>query len=137
VLCDSGGPRNAVTGVVHGFLSRDGIDPAELRRIAAEELRRYPTVELRTVGVETARLVDGGFGVTLADGGEETASKLILATGVVDELPRDRGARGALGPSRRPLRLLRRVRAQRPADRGNRDVRSSPDARWATTIGAT
>jgi thioredoxin reductase len=87
LLCDSGEPRNAVTGVMHGFLSRDGIDPAELRRVAAEELRRYPTVELRTVGVETALPVDGGFGVTLAGGVEEAASKLILATGVVDELP--------------------------------------------------
>jgi thioredoxin reductase len=87
LLCDSGEPRNAVTGVIHGFLSRDGIDPAGLRRLAVEELRRYPSVDLRTVGVGTARAVDGGFVVTLADGAEEAASKLILATGVVDQLP--------------------------------------------------
>jgi thioredoxin reductase len=87
LVCDSGEPRNAVTGVVHGFLSRDGIDPAELRRIAGGELRRYPTVELRPARVEAARRVDDGFAVTFADGGEEAARKLILATGVVDELP--------------------------------------------------
>jgi thioredoxin reductase len=86
LLCDSAEPRNAVTGVVHGFVSRDGVDPAELRRIAAEELRRYPTVELRPARVETVRRVEGGFGVTLAGGAEEAASKLILATGVIDEL---------------------------------------------------
>src|SRR5919109_1639911 len=87
LLCDSGEPRNAVSGVVHGFLSRDGIDPAKLGRLAVEELRRYPTVELRPAGVEAARPMDGGFGVTLADGLEEAARKLILATGVVDVLP--------------------------------------------------
>lgn len=88
LLCDSGEPRNAVTGVVHGFLSRDGIDPADLRRIASEELDRYPTVERRPhTAIATARGDDGRFVVGLADGSEVTASKLILATGVVDELP--------------------------------------------------
>jgi thioredoxin reductase len=87
LVCDSGEPRNAVTRVLHGFVSRDGIDPAELRRLAAEELRRYPTIELRTVSVEIAQRVDRGFGVTLADGVEEATGKVILATGVVDELP--------------------------------------------------
>jgi thioredoxin reductase len=87
LLCDSGEPRNVVTGVVHGFLSRDGGDPAELRRIVRDELARYPTVELRDVAIEAAQAGDGRFALTLADGAEEAASKLILATGVVDELP--------------------------------------------------
>lgn len=87
MLCDTGEPRNTVTGVIHGFLSRDGIDPAELRRIAEEELRRYPTVELRPIAVATGQIKDGHVTVTLTDGAEETAAKLILATGVVDELP--------------------------------------------------
>jgi thioredoxin reductase len=88
LLCDSGEPRNAVTGVVHGFLSRDAVDAVELRRIAREELGRYPTVELRDVAIEDAQRADDSFAVTLADGTEETAAKLVLATGVVDELPR-------------------------------------------------
>lgn len=87
LLCDSGEPRNAVTGVIHGFLSRDGIDPAELRRIAGTELARYPTVELRAVAIAAARPAEGRFEVELADGAKEVAAKLILATGVVDELP--------------------------------------------------
>ncbi|HZA76481.1 MAG TPA: NAD(P)/FAD-dependent oxidoreductase [Acidimicrobiales bacterium] len=88
LVCDSGEPRNAVTGVVHGFLSRDGIDPAELRRIAVDELGRYATVELRPgTAVATARADDGRFTVGLTDGAQENAAKLILATGVVDELP--------------------------------------------------
>lgn len=87
LVCDSGQPRNTFTGVIHGFVTRDGIDPDEWRRIAADELRRYPTVELRPVAVTTARSDDGRFAVTMADGVEEVADKLILATGVVDELP--------------------------------------------------
>jgi thioredoxin reductase len=87
LLCDTGEPRNAVTGVMHGFLSRDGLDPAELRRIAVDELGRYPTIELRPVAVAAARPASSGFTVSLADGSQETADRLILATGVVDELP--------------------------------------------------
>jgi len=87
LLCDAGEPRNTVTGVIHGFLTRDGLDPAELRRIGEEELRRYPTVELRTVAIMTVQRANDRFTVTLADGVEEAADRLILATGVVDELP--------------------------------------------------
>jgi thioredoxin reductase len=87
LLCDSGEPRNTVTGVVHGFLSREGVDPAELRRIARDELARYPSVELRDVAIEMVRAEDDRFTATLADGTEETAAKLFLATGLVDELP--------------------------------------------------
>jgi thioredoxin reductase len=87
LMCDSGEPRNAVTGAMHGFLSRDGLDPAELRRIAGEELRRYPTVEQRSGTIATAQSEGGRFAVTLAGGAEEVAAKLVLATGLVDGLP--------------------------------------------------
>jgi thioredoxin reductase len=87
LLCDTDQPRNSVTGAMHGFISRDGLDPAQLRRIATDELRRYPTVEIRPLAITTAQARDGGFAVTLSDGQRETASKLILATGVVDQLP--------------------------------------------------
>jgi thioredoxin reductase len=70
LLCDSGEPRNAVTGVGHGFLSHDGIDPAELRQLARAELARYPSVELRDVAIETIEAVDmsaGGIAAVVAD----------------------------------------------------------------------
>jgi thioredoxin reductase len=87
LLCDTGEPRNSVTGVMHGFISRDGVDPAELRRIATEELRRYPTVELREVAITKARAENGRFAVSLPDGAGATGIRLILATGVIDQLP--------------------------------------------------
>jgi thioredoxin reductase len=84
-----GAPRNAPVAHLHGFLSRDGLPPAELRRIAREQLATYGSVELRQVQVEAASPAgDGsGFVVTLADGTRERARRLLLATGVVDQLP--------------------------------------------------
>src|SRR5438270_8773437 len=47
LLLDAGRPRNAVSHAMHGFLSRDGADPAEVRRLGRQELDRYDTVEVR------------------------------------------------------------------------------------------
>src|SRR5262245_53032068 len=47
LVCDEGKPRNAVSRGVNGFITRDGVLPHELRRIARDELRDYPTVEIR------------------------------------------------------------------------------------------
>lgn len=48
-VCDAGTPRSAVSHAMHGFLSRDGLPPGELRRIGREELARYPDVTVRDV----------------------------------------------------------------------------------------
>jgi thioredoxin reductase len=89
LVCDAGPPRNAPVAHLHGFLSRDGLPPAELRRIGREQLHAYGGVEVREVQVAAAATAgDGeGFAVTLADGMREAARRLLLATGVVDQLP--------------------------------------------------
>lgn len=43
-LIDNNRPRNAVTHASHGFITRDGVTPAEFRRVAHEELQHYPSV---------------------------------------------------------------------------------------------
>jgi thioredoxin reductase len=78
---------------MHGFLSRDGTDPQELLKVAREQLTPYP-VERVTQRVTMARRKNGGFHVALADGREVEARRLVLATGVVDDLPDIEG----LGP---------------------------------------
>ncbi|MBA2520810.1 MAG: NAD(P)/FAD-dependent oxidoreductase [Chloroflexia bacterium] len=88
LLLDAGEPRNANAAAMHNFISRDGFPPAELRRLAREEISRYPTVEVRdqaVVGAESRP--DGAFEVRLADGRVERARRMLLATGLVDELP--------------------------------------------------
>jgi thioredoxin reductase len=87
LVVDSGQYRNAVSQEMHGFLSRDCTDPAELRRIAREQLRRYDTVEVRSGKVTDALRTEAGFDVKFADGARLSCRKLLLATGVVDELP--------------------------------------------------
>lgn len=87
LLLDSGQTRNAPSPEVHSFLSRDGTPPAELRRIAREQLRLYTTVSLQSEAVCSARQESKGFSVTTASGVTHHARVLLLATGVCDELP--------------------------------------------------
>jgi thioredoxin reductase len=87
LLADTGTPRNAPVRAMHGFLSRDGTDPAELRSIARKQLQQYGSVEVRDVAVDNVRRDGDHFEVTVSDGSIFPAHRVILATGVVDELP--------------------------------------------------
>ncbi len=99
LVCDDGHPRNEASQSMHGFLSRDGMAPSEFLRVARDQLRPYETVELRDVTVTDARCEDGGFVSTL-DGGESIRSrKLLIATGVRDNVPAIEGLREMYGRS--------------------------------------
>ena len=88
LVCDNGRPRNAASHALHGYLTRDGIDPREFRATGRQELKCYDTVELRDVAATDARCEPGGeFHVTLADGGVVRSKKLLVATGVCDNVP--------------------------------------------------
>ena len=87
VVIDSGDYRNASSQMMSGFLSRDGSDPAEVRRIARDQLSKYPTVQLRQSAAIAAEASSDGFVVHLADGEELSTPYLLLASGVVDGLP--------------------------------------------------
>ncbi|MDZ5712640.1 NAD(P)/FAD-dependent oxidoreductase [Jeotgalibacillus haloalkalitolerans] len=87
VLFDDNKPRNAVTQESHGFITRDGIDPQEFKRIGQEELSKYPDVSIERQRVQRITKVDGQFSVE-AEGGEVfQAKKVILATGFKEALP--------------------------------------------------
>jgi thioredoxin reductase len=88
LVCDIGRPRNAASLALHGYLTRDGMAPAEFRAVGREQLRQYDSVELRDIEVVSAECRgDSRFHVALADGSEHESRKLLLATGVVDNLP--------------------------------------------------
>jgi thioredoxin reductase len=87
LVCESGQPRNAGVHAMHGFLSRDGMDPAALRQVGRNQLGAYPTVRVRDVTVEAVSRDAEDFTVSLTDETQEQARRLLLATGVVDELP--------------------------------------------------
>jgi thioredoxin reductase len=87
LLLDTNQPRNYASHALHGFLSRDGENPKRLRRLGREQLRRYNTVKLVMKEAVSARCLRAGFELTLAGGRRVRCRKLLLATGVVDELP--------------------------------------------------
>lgn len=99
LLCDAGAPRNSAAEHMHGFVTRDGIAPAEFRRIAREQLRPY-AVTSKEVGVTSIEQVRaGGFEVTLSDGESASCRRVLLALGMIDELPELPGLRELWGRS--------------------------------------
>jgi thioredoxin reductase len=86
LLLDLGQPRNRRSHALHGYLTRDGIAPASFTELGRAELGQYG-VEQRAIGVTGARFEGDHYRVSLADGTEEDARYLLIATGVVDDLP--------------------------------------------------
>jgi thioredoxin reductase len=86
LLCDAGTPRNARAVHMHNFVSRDGTPPPEFRRIARAQLETYANVELRGTRVQDVSGQRGAFEVRLEDGSIH-ARRLLLCTGMIDELP--------------------------------------------------
>jgi thioredoxin reductase len=86
LVLDAGQRRNRFVTSSHGFLGQDGQSPEVIVERGRVDVRAYPTVALREALVTEARAIDGGFAVR--DGAaEHRARRLILATGVADELP--------------------------------------------------
>jgi thioredoxin reductase len=91
VVVDDGRPRNAASEALHGFLTRDGIAPAELLRIGRAQLAPYASVRIVDGQVTDARRVDDGFVLDVDGAAFVVAPTLLLATGVRDRLPEVEG----------------------------------------------
>lgn len=89
--------RNAVSRGLHGFLTRDGIHPRELRDLGRRELARYGTVRLEDTEVLDVRRIPGGFHLADAAGRSWEVRFLLLATGRDDALPEHPGFREFYG----------------------------------------
>nr|WP_201470744.1 NAD(P)/FAD-dependent oxidoreductase [Microbacterium hydrocarbonoxydans] len=103
LVVDADRPRNAATLNSHGFLTRDGVAPHELRRMARDELAAYPNIEVRT-RVRVLELAQQGAGFTASIGRREptdtvTARAVLLATGLRETLPEVPNLRGFYGIS--------------------------------------
>jgi thioredoxin reductase len=93
LVLDSNRPRNSATFHSHGFLSRDGISPLELRKLGREELEPYPNVQCERTMAESIEPLKGGgsangsgFTVTYR-GGVATTRTVLIATGLCEVLP--------------------------------------------------
>lgn len=88
LVVDGGAPRNRFAGHMHGVLGRDHTSPLDLLAAGRAELGRYDTVSIRPGEIADASARDGGgFTVTLAGGERHTTERMLLATGLRDELP--------------------------------------------------
>jgi thioredoxin reductase len=99
LLCDAGTPRNAAAEGIHGFVTRDGTPPSEFRRIGREQLRPYDDVEYQNTRVLAVDRLASGFRVSLDGGRTLEARRVLLTTGMVDELPDMPGYRELWGKS--------------------------------------
>lgn len=96
LVLDAGRPRNAPADGVHGLLGHDGVPPQELLARGREEVRRYGGQVVAGEVTDAARDGDG-FAVTTAEGRSVRARRLLVTTGLVDELPPVEGLRERWG----------------------------------------
>jgi thioredoxin reductase len=101
LVVDAGEPRNAPATHMHGYLSRDGTPPAELLATGRNEVRGYGGELVEGTVAELEPNGPSGFWVILGGGPRISARRLLVTTGLRDELPdipglRDRWARDVL-----------------------------------------
>jgi thioredoxin reductase len=87
LVFDDGHHRNDEASAVNGYLTRDGVAPAELRRLARAELARYPSVELRDDTIASITRDRDSLVATTASGERIACARVLLATGAVDVRP--------------------------------------------------
>ena len=87
LVLDTGMPRNRFAAASHGFPGQDGQSPADITTRLREELSAYPTVRFHDEAAVSARREGNGFRVSLADGSNVTARRIVLVYGVHDSLP--------------------------------------------------
>ena len=87
LVVDAGDPRNAPAGQVHNYLAREGTPPAELLAAGRAEVAGYGGEVVTGQVTSAGPRGGGGFTVSLADGRSLRARRLLVTTGLVDELP--------------------------------------------------
>lgn len=102
LLIDSNRPRNSATLLSHGFLTRDGISPLELRRLGREEFLGYEGAEHRMTMVQSVTAGPDGFVLDCElrkKTSRAVARTVIAATGLQETLPDIHGLRAFYGTS--------------------------------------
>ena len=87
LIIDNGKPCNRQTPHSHNFVTHDGKTPAEIAKLAKEDVRKYDTVQFYNgTVVKTTKKADG-FEIETTSGEKFNTKKLILASGVKDLIP--------------------------------------------------
>ncbi|AOP36296.1 alkyl hydroperoxide reductase [Leptospira tipperaryensis] len=85
LVCDDSRPRNAPSSHLNNFPTRDGIHPAEWRRLVKKDLEKYQTIKFFEGGVLSVEKSTSGFTANLSSGISAHFKKIILAYGVEDK----------------------------------------------------
>ncbi|RZJ69894.1 NAD(P)/FAD-dependent oxidoreductase [Flavobacterium sp.] len=99
LVIDSGTPCNKQTPHSHNFLTQDGKSPAEIARIAKDQVLEYDTIEFVSALATEARIAHCGFEVKTWDGEIFAGKKLLFASGIEDILPEIESAADCWGIS--------------------------------------
>jgi thioredoxin reductase len=99
LICDEGHQRNLSSHAIHGLLGREGRSPRDFLDEARQELSRYKSVSVHESRVTAVTPAGEGFEFVCADGTTGIASKVLLATGLVDGLPELAGIEPLYGVS--------------------------------------
>ncbi|WP_029075730.1 NAD(P)/FAD-dependent oxidoreductase [Kaistia adipata] len=98
-VIDSGSPRNRFASASHGFFGQDGAAPRAMILQGREKLAAYPTVHFVDDRATEAVATEAGFSLRLESGNTREGAKLVLAFGLIDDLPEIPGLAGKWGQS--------------------------------------
>nr|WP_314845742.1 NAD(P)/FAD-dependent oxidoreductase [uncultured Microbacterium sp.] len=87
LVLDSGEYRNGTVAHMHNVIANDGTPPSDFRAIARADLDAYADVEVRDIAADTIVRAGEGFTVALHDGTDVSGRRIVLATGIADDLP--------------------------------------------------
>ncbi|WP_029413586.1 NAD(P)/FAD-dependent oxidoreductase [Paracidovorax oryzae] len=87
LVIDAGQRRNRSASHSHGFLGQDGVPPEDIAANARRQLAAYPSLSWLEGQVAAVTGSPDAFAVTTSDGGSHHARRILLATGVADQLP--------------------------------------------------
>jgi len=91
LVIDNGKPCNIQTPHSHNFLTQDGSSPSEISLLAKKQVEEYETIEFYNGKAISAQKVNNGFEITTEKGEKFSSKKLIVASGITDEIPDIKG----------------------------------------------
>nr|WP_081874562.1 NAD(P)/FAD-dependent oxidoreductase [Chryseobacterium formosense] len=91
LVIDSGKPCNEQTPHSHNFLTQDGKTPKEIAFLAKKQVKEYETVSFFHGKAINAKITENGFEIYTENGETFSSKKIIIATGITDEIPNVKG----------------------------------------------
>ncbi|MHC8950443.1 NAD(P)/FAD-dependent oxidoreductase [Sphingobacterium hungaricum] len=87
LVIDAGSPCNQQTPHSHNFLTQDGETPANIYKKAFDQVRQYKTIDFLEDFATEASKTDTGFTVRTKNNQTFSTKKLIISSGIKDQMP--------------------------------------------------